>query len=195
MEPLELSDLMDRARAGDEAAWNEIVQEFGGLLLAVVRGFRLGQAQSADVVQTTWLRLVEHLDQVRDPARLCGWLRTTAFRACLEVLRESRRELPVDPCEQQVSPQDRYVDADHGRPDERLLLSEREVLVRRAVAGLPARQQLLLSLLLRSPALSYEDISARLDMPIGSIGPTRARILRRLRAALETADFSDLALG
>ena len=194
MDALELADLIERANAGEQAAWNGIVEEYSGLLLSVVRGFRLGEAQSADVVQTTWLRLVEHLGQVRDPARLCGWLRTTAFRACLEVLRESRRELPVDPYEQS-STGDRFGDRDRDRPDERLLRDEREGMVRRALADLPERHQQLLGLLLRSPALSYEEIGARLDMPIGSIGPTRARVLRRLRTALESADFHDLALG
>ena len=195
METVELSELLDRARSGDASAWAGIVDEYSGLLLSVVRGFRLGDAQSADVVQTTWLRLVEHIDQVRDPARLCGWLRTTAFRACLEVLRERKRELPVDPYDQSSSTPDRYGDRDAGRPDERLLRSEREALVRRALADLPERHQVLLGLLVQVPSLSYEQISARLDMPIGSIGPTRARILHRLREALAAADFSDCALG
>jgi RNA polymerase sigma factor (sigma-70 family) len=195
MEPVELSDLLDRARHGDGSAWAGIVDEYSGLLLSVVRGFRLGDAQSADVVQTTWLRLVEHIDQVRDPARLCGWLRTTAFRSCLEVLRENKRELPVDPYEQSGGTPDRYGDRDAGRPDEGLLRSEREVLVRRALADLPERHQVLLGLLVQTPALSYEEISRRLAMPIGSIGPTRARVLRRLRSALAASDFSDCALG
>ena len=88
------ADLIRRAADGDETAWDAIVQEYSGLLHSVVTRCRLNPAQAQDAVQTTWLRLVEHLDQIRDPASLPGWLRTTAFRAALEVLRSSRREDP-----------------------------------------------------------------------------------------------------
>jgi RNA polymerase sigma factor (sigma-70 family) len=194
MDTTELCDLLDRARSGDQTAWDGLVEEYSALLQSVVRGFRLGDAQGADVVQTTWLRLVEHLDSVRDPARLCGWLKTTATRACLEVLRERRREVPVEAYAEGPG-HDRAADPDRHRPDERLLRSEREALVREAFEDLPEKSRVLLSLLIASPPLSYEEIGARLSMPVGSIGPTRARILRRLRDALSVADFHDLALG
>lgn len=194
MNPTELSVLMRRASGGDEAAWNEIVEEYSGLLFSVVRGFRLGEAQTADAVQTSWLRLVEHLDEIRDPVRLPGWLRTTAFRVCLEALRESRRECPLD-AEQEVAAPERFYDRDRDRADAPALRQERVTLVRRALSELPERDRSLMTLLVSPTPLSYEQIGTRLAMPVGSIGPTRARILRRLRGALAAADFHDLALG
>ncbi len=78
MEPAEVTVLVHRAAEGDPAAWNAIVDEFSGLLWSVVRGFRLNEAQSADAVQTTWLRLVEHIADLREPEHVAGWLKTTA---------------------------------------------------------------------------------------------------------------------
>jgi RNA polymerase sigma factor (sigma-70 family) len=196
MEHAEMSLLMRRAGDGDRTAWNAIVDEYSVLLWSVVRGFRLGEAQAADAVQTTWLRLVEHIDKIRDPARLAGWLRTTAHRVCVDAIRESGREYPVDQHHETAGPvTDRFRDPAEDGPEASALRHEREALVRRALAGLPERQRSLLTLLVTSPPLSYEEIGARLDMPVGSIGPTRARLLGRLRGVLEAADFHDLALG
>jgi RNA polymerase sigma factor (sigma-70 family) len=196
MPPTEIPELLRRAGEGDQAAWNVIVDEYAGLLWSVVRGFRLGVAQGADAVQTTWLRLLEHLPAIRDPERLPGWLRTTARRVCLEVVRDTRREAPADGFAEQAHPVwDADADDDDRRPETCALRREREALVRAALAGLSERHRTLLQLLVASPPLSYEEISARLAMPIGSIGPTRARLLARLRAALDAADLHDLALG
>lgn len=194
MDAGETADLIRRATEGDETAWDAIVQEFGGLLHGVVRRCRLSPVQEQDAVQTTWLRLVEHLDHIRDPASLPGWLRTTAYRVALDVVKESRREDPLD----------RYHDDTHAttpltpeaeRPETAVLRHDRERLLHRALTTLSLRDQQLLQLLLSPAQLSYEEIGARLDMPVGSIGPTRGRLLRRLRTALEAADFRDLALG
>jgi RNA polymerase sigma factor (sigma-70 family) len=146
-------------------------------------------------VQTTWLRLVEHLGAIREPARLAGWLRTTASRVCLEIIRESGRERPVDSAEDYVTAgaHDR-ADGEEG-PETRTLRQEHERLLREALANLPERDRLLVHLLASPHQLSYQDISERLSMPIGSIGPTRARILGRLRTALAGAGLYDAALG
>ena len=192
MEPSEISILVQRASSGNAAAWNAIVDEFSGLLHSVVRGYRLAEAQRADAVQTTWLRLVEHLDDIRDPARLAGWLRTTASRVCIETLRESRREAPVE----LLPERDVHLpDPDGYGPDSATLRQERVTLVRQALAGLSERDQRLMTLLVSTTPLSYEQIGARLDMPVGSIGPTRGRILQRLRGMLESSDFTDLEIG
>lgn len=186
---VDVATLVRRAAEGDEAAWNEIVDRYAGLLWSVVRGFRLGDAQAADAVQTTWLRLLEHLPAVREPERLGGWLRTTARRVCLEVLREARREEPADLSEEHA----RFgcpATADADGPEGCALRRDREAAVRRAVLTLPERQQRLLALLVADPQPSYEEIGTRLGMPVGSIGPTRARILARLRGALEAADVA-----
>jgi RNA polymerase sigma factor (sigma-70 family) len=195
MEPADVSALVHRASAGDSTAWDAIVSEFGGLVLSVARSFRLSEAQTADAVQTTWLRLVEHLAEIREPERMAGWLRTTTRRVCLRMVRDAIHEQLTDSCDQLSGPfgdQSRAVE-DTG-PEARLLRQDQQVLVRRAVATLPPRHQELLGLLVASPPVSYELISAGLGMPVGSIGPTRARALARLRTALETAGLYDLAL-
>src|SRR3954454_23068358 len=140
MPPTEIPELLRRAGDGDQAAWNAIVDEYAGLLWSVVRGFRLGEAQAADAVQTTWPRLVEHLPAIREPERLAGWLRTTARRVCQETLRDTRREAPADCFDDQTHPVwDADGDRDEGRPEACALRREREVLVRTALAGLSDR--------------------------------------------------------
>jgi RNA polymerase sigma factor (sigma-70 family) len=196
MEPAEVAALVRRAATGDPRAWDAIVAEYGGLVWSVARGFRLSDAQTADAVQTTWLRLVEHLSEIREPERIAGWLRTTARRACLAILREAVREQPTDCTDRDP----RAVGDRSGVPVEPgpelcALRHDQEVLVRRAVATLPARQRELIELLVSSSPPSYERISAGLGIPVGSIGPTRARVLAKLRAALETAGLYDVALN
>jgi RNA polymerase sigma factor (sigma-70 family) len=176
--------LVQRAAAGDELAWSAIVNRYSRLLWSVVRGFRLSDAQAADAVQTTWLRLVEHLDALRDPERLAGWLQTTARRACLETVRRAGRECLFDPWEHESGTVVAQSAERLGDPEAQVLRQERMALVRQGVGELPERHQRLLQLLVESPPLSYEEIGARLGMPVGSIGPTRARLLTRLRTAL-----------
>ena len=195
MEPAEVTVLVHRAAEGDPAAWNAIVDEYAGLLWSVVRGFRLNEAQSADAVQTTWLRLVEHIADLREPGHVAGWLKTTAQRVCLQVIRQGGREQLTDWDEDRgAGGGGRYEGPDEDGPEAAALRQEQQVLVRRALAELPDRHRQLMELLLASPAISYQEIGARLGMPVGSIGPTRARILARMKEALATAGLQDLAL-
>jgi RNA polymerase sigma factor (sigma-70 family) len=195
MEPPEVTVLIHRAAEGDAAAWNAIVDEYSGLLWSVVRGFRLNEAQAADAVQTTWLRLVEHVADLREPDHVAGWLKTTAHRVCLQVIRQGGREQLTDWDEDRgLGAGARYDGPDEDGPEAAALRQEHQVLVRRALAELPDRHRQLMELLIASPPISYQDISARLGMPVGSIGPTRARILARLRGALATAGLEDLVL-
>jgi RNA polymerase sigma factor (sigma-70 family) len=195
MEPAELTGLVRRAAQGDQRAWQAIVDEYGKLVWSVVRSHRLGDAQAADAVQTTWLRLVEHLAEIREPDRLAGWLQTTARRVCLAVLRESRREQPVDCDDRLPEPVGALRPGADDGPEACAVRRDQQVLVRRAVATLPERHRELLGLLVSSSPASYEDISAGLGMPVGSIGPTRARILARLRGELQAAGLYDCALN
>jgi RNA polymerase sigma factor (sigma-70 family) len=195
VEPAEVTMLIHRAADGDQAAWDAIVDEYAGLLWSVVRGFRLNEAQAADAVQTTWLRLVEHVADLREPAHVAGWLKTTAQRVCLQTIRQRSRELLVDGDEDHAQGSGvRFEDLEQDGPETSALRSEEATLVRRAVADLPDRHRQLLELLAASPPVSYRDISARLGMPVGSIGPTRARILAHLREALASAGLHDLVL-
>lgn len=184
--PAEVSDgdLVVRARAGEQAAWDGLVERFSGLVWSVARAHRLDDADAGDVVQTTWLRLVEHLDSIRQPGAVGAWLATTARRECLRVIRRDKREIASeDAGVYERAPED---DA----PDTGLLDDERDELVRAAMEELPDHCQRLLRVLMADPAPSYREVSAALDMPVGSIGPTRGRCLERLRTHLERAGVS-----
>jgi len=170
----DLDELVRSAASGDQAAWNELVERFQGLVWATARSHRLAQADAADVAQTVWLRLVENLDRIREPERLGGWLATTARRESLRHLRLHGRELASD-----------EVDAFEATTDEppelALLTEERDAGLWRAFAKLGERCQALLRLLVATDAPGYDEIAAALDMPIGAIGPTRMRCLEKLR--------------
>jgi RNA polymerase sigma factor (sigma-70 family) len=175
----ELAALVTSAAAGEQRSWDALVWEFGGLIWAVARAHRLGDADAADVAQTTWLRLVEHLDHLHDPARIGAWLATTARRECLRVLRAANRQVLLgDHAPEFESPDP--------PPDEELLIAERDRALRRSFERLRAGDQALLRLLIAEPRPHYKEISAALDMPVGSIGPTRVRALERLRQQLNS---------
>jgi RNA polymerase sigma factor (sigma-70 family) len=171
--------LLAAAADGDQRSWEIIVDRYADLVWAVARSFRLGRADAADVSQATWLRLVEHLRDIRDSQRLGAWLATTARREALAVLRRSVRTIPTgDPW---------WLEAAQGTaepPDRDLLRAEHNSGVRQAFRQLPANCQQLLSVLLADPPPTYAEAGAALDMPIGSIGPTRARCLGILKQRL-----------
>jgi RNA polymerase sigma factor (sigma-70 family) len=175
-----LDALIRAAHDGDEAAWGAIVDRFSGLVWATARAHRLPPAEAADVVQTTWLRLVENLDRIHDPERLGAWLATTARRECLRQIRLRGRELPTGEDTLFEAPAD-------DRVDQRLLTGERNAALWRAFARISERCQALLRLLGAVDPPSYEEVGAALEMPIGAIGPTRARCLEQLRRSPELA--------
>ncbi len=169
-----VADLLGRAADGDQAAWDALVERFGPLVWSVTRAVGLGRTDAADVFQTTWLRLVEHLGRVREPERLAGWLAVTARHEAYRMLRRAGRAVPTD--------DERTFDAPvDDAPDRALLVAERDREVWDAFRLVPARCQALLRLLVAEPPVSYQEIGELLDMPIGSIGPTRARCLDKLR--------------
>lgn len=175
----EIARLVARAADGDPHAWNALVQQFGGLVWAIARAHRLGDADAAEVAQLTWLRLVEHLADLTEPGYVGAWLATTARRESLRVLRHTQRNVLTD--------DDDVFDRESADPmlDSGLLMAERDHALWRTFARLSLRDRMLLRLLTSSNTPSYEGIAAALVMPIGSIGPTRARALERLRRGLE----------
>jgi RNA polymerase sigma factor (sigma-70 family) len=187
----DIAALLARARDGDQAAWNTLVEQHTGLLWSVARSFRLDTAAAGDAIQTTWLRLVEHLDSIQDPARLGGWLATTVRRECLQILRRNTRERLAPGTDVSLD----TVDENAEPLDASLLADERDATLWVAFQRLPDRCQRLLRVLMASPPPSYDDVSAALDMPIGSIGPTRARCLARLRTMLEPTGLLDALPG
>ena len=170
--------LVAAALDGDAASWNRLVERYTPVVLSVVRRFRLQGTDAEDVVQIVWLRLVEKLGAIREPEALPGWIVTTARRECLHVLKARRVVSPTDLNEQ--APPDGIGDT---ALDSDLLEAERHQALLAALAELPDRQRNLLLLLLEDPPPSYDEISERLDMPVGSIGPTRARALARIRSS------------
>jgi len=166
------------AASGDPTGWDALVGQFGGLIRAIAHAHGLRDAHAADVAQATWLKLFEHLHDVREPGRVGAWLATTARRECLRVLRDGTRHRPLE------------VEALEGEspdvPGEEMLVAERDRGLWHAFKRLRPRDQVLLAMLLVAEHRpSYEEISEALDLPIGSIGPTRARALDRLRQQLE----------
>lgn len=174
---MQVGELLQSAAAGDRDAWDTLVERYEGLMWGIARSHRLDQASASDIVQTTWLRLVEHIDGLRNPEALAGWLAATARNECLRVLRHQARQVPTA---------DDQMPAESVPPvdDARLLERERDAQLWRAFATLSARCQALLRMLATEPAPSYEEVGAALGMAIGSIGPTRGRCLEHLRRAM-----------
>ena len=171
-----VGELVLKAARGDEGSWDTLVERFAGMVWAVARGHRLSTDDAADVSQTTWLRLVEHLDRIEQPERVGAWLATTARRESLRVLRLAGRQIPTSD-DDVVNLTDTPVVALDGN----LLIEERDQALWEVFGRLPCRCQLILRLLTSDMPLSYRDLSDVLEMPIGSIGPTRARCLEHLR--------------
>lgn len=173
----ELVALVKAARAGDDLAWRRLYARYTPALRGIARSYRLSPSDAEDVVQTAWLRLVDNIGRVRDPAAVGGWLAVTTRRECLRMLHGTTRECPSDdPALGDVADGDGPAD-----PQRVLLESERRAILRRALALLPERQRELMTLLAADPSIDYRAVGARLAMPVGSIGPTRARGLARLR--------------
>jgi RNA polymerase sigma factor (sigma-70 family) len=172
-------ELVDAARTGDQPGWDELVARHGSRVWAVARAHRLGTADAEDVFQLTFMRLVTNIDRIREPSRVGAWLATTARHECLRILRRAGRSVPRG--------DDDVLDApDPLLPavDARLLAGERDAALHAALGRLSEPCQRLLRVLMADPEPSYEEVGRALDMPIGSIGPTRGRCLKHLRREL-----------
>lgn len=183
--------LVHRARDGDKEAWDDIVERFLPLVGAVISRHRLHGADAEDVNQTVWLRLVEHLDELRVPAALPGWIATTTRRECLATMDRAKRATPTDPQESRVLDTAEAAFGAEPSPDldADLLMLERHQALRDGLAALPHDRRELLLLLLKDPPVGYREISELLGIPVGSIGPTRARALTQLRHTCALADL------
>lgn len=177
-------ELLSASATGDAQAWAELVRRYVNLVLAVTRRHGLSTADAQDVTQTVWLRLVEHLRDIRDPQALGGWLIATCRHECLRQLRRGSRTVTVDP---QNSGQLDMVDWIDVGDD--LIVAERHQALRDGLGELAPHQRQLLLLLAADPPLSYAEISVRTGMPIGSIGPTRRRCLDKLRATRAISNY------
>jgi RNA polymerase sigma factor (sigma-70 family) len=168
--------LVERASVGDPRAWEELVARFGGMIAATGRRYRLAPADIAELQQTTWLRLVENLHRIEQPERVGGWLATTARRESLQLLRRAAKY--HGGADQMLA---NMPDKHLPEPDARPIADERDVVLKAAWERLKPRCQELLSLLVADDPMGYKDLSNLLQMPVGSIGPTRGRCLEHLR--------------
>jgi RNA polymerase sigma factor (sigma-70 family) len=178
----DLASVVAAAAAGTTSAWEDLTRRFGKLVASIARNCRLSDADVAEVSQTTWLRLVENIDRIERPERVGAWLATTARRESLRLVRGNAR-VGSDPeiLAQMADPNARSLDYE-------LLANERSDVVRLAYAKLPERCQRLLGVLGSANPPSYQEVSLLLDMPIGSIGPTRGRCLDHLRKLMLEVD-------
>lgn len=179
-----VEDLVRAAVAGHNGAWQQLVDRYDGMLRAVAVGFRLREADTADVVQTTWLRAIEQIGTLRSPERFGGWLRAIVLRECLDLRRFGRRE---------------YLDArlaDHAvepapGPEAEALRAELRRQVRAAVDTLTGRNRAVIEVLFYRPTMDYAAVASEAGMPHGSIGPTRARAFHAVRQHLVRTGFLD----
>jgi RNA polymerase sigma factor (sigma-70 family) len=171
------ADLVMRARKGDSDAWDALVERFAPLIWSICRRYRLEHADALDVGQYVWLQLVDQFEAVHDPAALAGWLATTTRRECFRVLRAARRQQDLG----HVLDVETIPDEQTGMAEHELLLAERHAAVREAFDRLPAPCRRLVAMLMEDAPVPYAEISARLGIPVGSIGPTRRRCLDKLR--------------
>ena len=183
--------LITRARGGDQGAWYDLIERYSPLVWSICSSYRLSRSDIDDVAQGVWVLLVERLGQIREPAALPGWLATTTHRECLRTMRGTRNHAYTD-----IGPdaQDTF-----GVPEtlieEQVIMAERDAALRAAFADLPPGCQRLLALLISDPPVAYAQISAALDMPIGSIGPSRIRCLQRLRRSPHLAAVIDFRIS
>jgi RNA polymerase sigma factor (sigma-70 family) len=166
-------ELVLRARRNDEDAWAALVERYTGMLWSIARSYELSAADSGDVIQTAWLRLVERLHLLRKPESVGAWLAATAHRESRRTLHRARRERPAPMIERPAAP---HVDYN----------------VERLLAALPERCRRILRVLAQAPPLTYAEVAAALEIPVGTVGPTRRRCLARLRAHLGGAAGVDL---
>jgi len=182
----DVAALVRRAADGDKMAWERLVSQYERLIWSITVEFKLGESDAADVSQTTWLRLLEHIDRIQHPDRVGSWLAATARNECLRNL-AARKRLVLGHDDTELGAAAVAAIPHAPEVDERLLADERDQVVRDAMSRLPGRWQRLMEMLMADPPVPYTEISDQLGLPIGSIGPTRGRCLDRLRVLLQAS--------
>lgn len=183
-DPEPTTRLVEAARTGDERAWCRLVERFAPLAYGIARAYRLSPADQDEVVGTVWLRLVQHLDRLREPEALPGWISRTTKNEAVHVIKLRRRTVAAEDVADWVARPD---EADE--IDEVVLRAELHHALLDALATLNERERELMAMLLIDPPVGYTEISERLGMPVGSIGPTRQRCLAKLRRSVPLAAF------
>ena len=184
--------LVEGARSGDEQAWSTLIVQFTPLLHAITRRHRLCDADAADVAQITWTKCWENLGKLREPAALPGWLAVTCAREAQTLLRRRATTIPVD-LEETGAPVARRLStattSEAEDPLTILLRSELNASLRQFIDELGGREGMLMRALLHDP--TYRSLAVLLEMPQGSIGPTRQRAIARLRRRFAQSGLGD----
>jgi RNA polymerase sigma factor (sigma-70 family) len=183
------TELVESATKSDEEAWEQLVSRYQPLINAISRRHRLAASDVNDVSQYVWMQLLGHINRLREPRALPGWIAATTKHRCYEILRNHKRSVSVDPL---VIGRSELVDTAARRTnsesqfavDDELLRAEQRRAVRQGLAELTETQQQLLLLLVADPPVPYCEISRRMKLPVGSIGPTRARLLKKLQRSI-----------
>jgi RNA polymerase sigma factor (sigma-70 family) len=179
------ADLLLRISKGDPAAWDEILHRYGKAVYSTVRSFRLQEADALDAIQMTWLRLAENADRVQFPERLGAWLATTARHECLYIV----RRLKLGPNRTEIVPE--IASDPSAGPEQRAIDANTTLALRKLVDELSPLRRTLIRMLFTEEPCSYGEISRIAGIPLGGIGPTRARALRQLRDKLDAASTSE----
>jgi RNA polymerase sigma factor (sigma-70 family) len=171
-----VADLVTRARKGDQQAWDSLVERYAPLIWSICRHYRLDRADAEDVGQRIWLQFVNHLGAIRDPAAVPGWLTTTTKRECGRIVRATRGPQAAGQLLDES-----IADRQTTTAEQELLAAERHAVLHQAFTCLTPSRQQLMAMLIEDPPVPYTEISARLGIPVSSIGPTRRRCLDKLR--------------
>jgi len=186
-----VTELVTRTRNGDKQAWDAIVERYAPLIWSICRRYQLDRSDAEDVGQSVWLQLVSHLDTVRDPAALPGWLATTTRRECRRVVCAPRGPHTSG----QLLDAENISDEQTRTAEQELLTAERHAALLEAFTCLGPSCQQLMAMLLEDPPVPYAEISAILGIPVSSIGPTRGRCLDKLRRYPAIAALIDAEAG
>jgi RNA polymerase sigma factor (sigma-70 family) len=171
-------ELVAGIRAGDPSAWRAMTERYEPLLRWLARQCGLSAEDAGDAVQLTWMRCLEHIDQLSDADKLNGWLATICRRECIRLATRARLEVPLSaPAMTQLVDDER----EEFDPCAEVILRDQWNRLYLAIMALPRRQRTVLVELLRREDESYLDLSRRLGIPVGSLGPTRQRAVSRLR--------------
>jgi RNA polymerase sigma factor (sigma-70 family) len=181
------ADLLLGISNGDPSAWDEIIRRYGKLVSTTVRSFRLQEADALDAIQSTWLRLAEHAHHVKYPERLAGWLATTARRECLRSLRRAKSGPNLTDWASET------ISDPSPSPEQRAIDTITTQMLRALIDELPPLRRTLIRMLFADHPRSYAEIARIAGIPLGGIGPTRARALQQLRDKIDEHGLGPLS--
>jgi len=181
----DLDLLLERCRKHDSAAWGTLVERFQALVFSIARRYGLGADDAADVLQITFSRLIKNLDRIEAGAVLPRWLGVTAANESLRMLRTRGRYTDLEQAGQTL---DELVAHEEADAHEKAAEADQARIIRDTVDGMPAKCRDLLTLLYLEE-IPYEEVADRLGLALGSIGPTRARCLQKLKQGLDRVRF------